>query len=171
MPVLNDIAVLVEFHAGIFEESGVGVVPDRDKDTFHFKFGLITGFPVEYLDGTHVAVFVGQVFFKFGIPNRFNLWISEGTVGHDFRSAQLIAAMTGLPRPGRSVSDPCSGTAGLAIAMVRAMRVAGRAPELVHWQLQDLDGLAVALAGIQMAAHGIPHVTLTHGNTLAQAAS
>jgi len=85
--------------------------------------------------------------------------------------AQLIAAMTGLPRPGQSVSDPCSGTAGLTIAMLRAMRVDGRAPELVHWQLQDLDGLALALAGIQMAAHGIPHVTLTHGNTLAQAAS
>jgi type I restriction enzyme M protein len=85
--------------------------------------------------------------------------------------AQLLAAMTGLPHPGQSVSDPCSGTAGLAIAMVRAMRAAGRAPELVHWKLQDLDGLALALAGVQLAAHGIPHVTLTHGNTLAQAAS
>ncbi len=85
--------------------------------------------------------------------------------------AQLLAGMTGLPRPGESVSDPCSGTAGLALAMIRAMRAAGRAPELVHWSLQDIDGLALALAGVQLAAHGMPWVTLTRGNALAQAAS
>lgn len=85
--------------------------------------------------------------------------------------AQLLAAMTALPNPGETVSDPCSGTAGLILAMIRAMRAAGRAPELVHWILQDLDGLALALAGIQLAAHGMPRVTLTLGNTLAQAAS
>ena len=85
--------------------------------------------------------------------------------------AQLLAAMTGLPGPGEAVSDPCSGTAGLVLAMIRAMRAAGQTPELVHWKLQDIDGLALALAGVQLAAHGMPWVTLTHGNTLAQAAS
>lgn len=85
--------------------------------------------------------------------------------------AQLLTAMTGLPAPGETVSDPCSGTAGLVLAMIRAMRAAGRLPELVHWHLHDIDGLALALAGVQLAAHGMPWVTLTRGNALAQTAS
>lgn len=85
--------------------------------------------------------------------------------------AQLLGALTGFPKPGEAVSDPCSGTGGLVLALIRAMRAAGRVPELVHWHLQDLDGLALALAGVQLAAHGMPWVTLTQGNTLAQVAS
>lgn len=84
--------------------------------------------------------------------------------------AQLLAA-TGLPRSGEAVSDPCSGTGGLVLALIRAMRAAGGVPELVHWHLQDLDGLALALAGVQLAAHGMPWVTLAQGNSLARAAS
>lgn len=64
--------------------------------------------------------------------------------------------------------DPCSGTGGLALAMLRMMRAAGRAPELVHWRLHDLDALALALAGIQLAAHGMPWVTLTCGNAITE---
>ena len=79
---------------------------------------------------------------------------------------QLLAAIAGLPRPGQSVYEPCSGTGGLVIATVRAMRAVGRAPELVSWHLQDIDGLALALAGVQLAALGLPAVTLTHGNAL-----
>lgn len=80
--------------------------------------------------------------------------------------AQVLAVMAGLPKAGESVCDPCSGTGGLVIATVRALRAVGRCPELVHWHLQDIDALALALAGIQLAAHGLPCVSLTAGNSL-----
>lgn len=80
--------------------------------------------------------------------------------------AQVLALMAGLPGPGESICDPCSGTGGLVIATVRALRAAGRSAELIHWHLQDLDALALAIAGIQLSAHGLPWVTLTQGNSL-----
>ena len=67
---------------------------------------------------------------------------------------------------GGSFGDPCCGTGRLAIAAVRGLRARGRFPEMIHWNLQDIDPLAVALAGVQLAAHGIPWVTLTCGNSL-----
>lgn len=63
-------------------------------------------------------------------------------------------------------NDPCAGCGGLAIATIRAMRSKGRAPELVHWTLGDIDNVALTLASIQLAAHGMPLVELRHGNAL-----
>lgn len=77
----------------------------------------------------------------------------------------LLAAL-GDVRPGESFSDPCCGTGGLAIAMIRGMRADRQVPELVRWHLQDIDPLAVALAGVQLAAHGMPLVHLVCGNSL-----
>ena len=77
----------------------------------------------------------------------------------------LLAGLVEV-RPGESFADPCCGSGGLAIATIRAMRAAGRSPELVHWHLQDIDPVAVALAGVQLASHGMPWVTLTCGDAL-----
>lgn len=67
---------------------------------------------------------------------------------------------------GERWNDPCAGCGGLAIATIRAMRSKGRAPELVCWTLGDVDGLALSLAGIQLAAHGMKFVELQYGNAL-----
>lgn len=88
--------------------------------------------------------------------------------GAFYTPPSLGAVLAGLVdvRPGESFADPCCGSGGLAIATIRAMRATGRVPELVHWHLQDIDPVAVALAGIQLASHGMPWVTLTCGNSL-----
>lgn len=77
----------------------------------------------------------------------------------------VLAALVDV-NPGESFSDPCCGSGGLAIATIRAMRATGRVPELVHWHLQDIDPVAVALAGVQLASHGMPWVTLKAGDAL-----
>lgn len=79
--------------------------------------------------------------------------------------AALLANLVDV-EVGGSFGDPCCGTGGLAIAAVRGLRSRGRFPELIHWSLQDIDPLAVALAGVQLAAHGMPWVTLTCGDSL-----
>lgn len=56
---------------------------------------------------------------------------------------------------------------GLVIAAIRAMRRRGGVPELVRWVLGDIDRLALACAGVQVAAHGMPVVVLRPGNALA----
>lgn len=81
-------------------------------------------------------------------------------------SVAALMAMLIETRPGETWNDPCCGSGGLAIATVRAMRRGGQIPELVHWHLQDIDPTAVALAGIQLAAHGMPTVSLRCGNAL-----
>lgn len=80
--------------------------------------------------------------------------------------ATLLARLT-EPENFETFTDPCCGGGGLAIATIREMRRAGRAPETVQWALNDLDPTAVVCAGVAMASHGMPHVTLTCGDTLA----
>ena len=88
--------------------------------------------------------------------------------GAFYTPPSLGAVLAGLVevRPGETFADPCCGSGGLAIAALRAMRAAGRSPELIHWCLQDIDPVAVALAGVQLASHGMPWVTLTAGDAL-----
>lgn len=86
-------------------------------------------------------------------------------------SVATLMALLGDVQHADSFSDPCCGSGGLAIATVRAMRRAGRRPELVRWHLQDIDPLAVALAGVQLAAHGMPLVTLRCCNSLTDESS
>lgn len=83
--------------------------------------------------------------------------------------ASTIAQMSGVvdSHPNESILEPCCGGGGLVIAAVRAMRAAGKAPEMRRWVLQDIDPTAVAVAGIAMSIHGIPNVELHCGNTLA----
>lgn len=85
--------------------------------------------------------------------------------------AQLTAQMSGVSRarPGQVVADHCVGGGAMAIAAVRAMRQVGGAPELIRWELVDIDPFAVAVAGVAMSIHGIPHVVLRCGDALTMA--
>lgn len=82
--------------------------------------------------------------------------------------AMLMAQMGGTLEscPSESVHEPCVGGGGMVVAAVRALRAAGKAPELRRWVLQDIDPTAVAIAGIAMSIHGIPNVRLVCGNAL-----
>lgn len=65
-----------------------------------------------------------------------------------------------------TVNEPACGSAGMVVAQIRAMRARGRTPETVRWVLQDIDPMAVALAGVNVAAHGMPDVVLECRNIL-----
>lgn len=84
--------------------------------------------------------------------------------------AGLLADISAVSDYG-TFNDPCCGAGGLAVATVRSMRRAGRRPATVTWALNDLDRTAVACAGLAMAMHGIPHVTLTCHDALSPAAA
>ena len=79
--------------------------------------------------------------------------------------ASLIAALLD-PQAGESCYEPCVGTGGMVIATIRSMRSRGQAPEHTPWVIGDIDRLALAIAGCQLAAHGMLNVTLTPGDTL-----
>lgn len=83
---------------------------------------------------------------------------------------QLMAAVLQV-RPGESVYDPACGSAGMVVALIRQMRARGQHPELVRWSMNDLDPVAVALAGVNLAIHGMPYVTLNCGDALAPEAA
>lgn len=77
----------------------------------------------------------------------------------------LLAELVPL-REGQVFYEPCVGCGGLAVAAIRAARRSGLAPESVRWVLGDIDRLALACAGIQMAAHGMTEVELRSGDAL-----
>lgn len=77
-----------------------------------------------------------------------------------------LMAMLVDPQPGESCYEPCVGTGGMVIAAIRAMRGRGQTPETVRWVIGDIDRLALAIAGCQLAAHGMVHVHLVPGNAL-----
>lgn len=81
--------------------------------------------------------------------------------------SKVIAAMTDV-QEGTSVCDPCCGTGGMMVAAAMVMREKGLRPTLVHWVANDIDALAVALAGVNFAAHGMGSlISLSVGNALA----
>ena len=65
-----------------------------------------------------------------------------------------------------TVNEPACGSAGMIVAQIRAMRARGAHPETVCWVLEDIDPMAVALAGINMSSHGMPLVVLQRRNVL-----
>jgi|GEM_PF-3348358 len=77
----------------------------------------------------------------------------------------LLGAMT-MPDEGARVMEPCCGAGGMVLGVVKAMRQAGRDPNACTWVLNDLDPLAVALAGVNLAAHGLDRVVLCVGDGL-----
>lgn len=81
--------------------------------------------------------------------------------------SRMIAMMSDI-QEGTSVNDPCCGSGGMMVAAAQVMREKGLRPETVHWVANDLDKVAVALAGLNFAAHGMgPNITLTSRNALA----
>jgi len=79
---------------------------------------------------------------------------------------RLISQLAPVSEGGR-VLEPACGTAGMVVSQARAMRARGECPESVEWVLQDLDPTALALAGVNAAAHGLPRVRLLLGDALA----
>lgn len=77
----------------------------------------------------------------------------------------LIGAMT-LPDEGARIMEPCCGAGGMILGVIKAMRDAGRDPDTCTWVLNDIDPVAVALAGVNLAAHGLNHVVLCVGDGL-----
>lgn len=82
--------------------------------------------------------------------------------------AMLMAQVGGVldSRPNESIHEPCVGGGGLVVAAVRALRAAGKAPELRRWVLQDIDPMAVAICGVAMSIHGMVDVQLMCTNAL-----
>lgn len=80
--------------------------------------------------------------------------------------SQIIAAMS-APHEGATIHEPTCGAGGMVIAAAHVMRRRGLDPTSVAWSLNDIDPLAVALAGVNAVIHGLGHnVTLTCRNAL-----
>lgn len=80
--------------------------------------------------------------------------------------SSLIATMV-TPREGDITTEPTCGSGGMVIAAAQAMRDRGRDPATCTWVLNDLDPLAVALAGVNAVIHGLgPRVRLCCGDGL-----
>lgn len=89
-----------------------------------------------------------------------------GRIYTPMNAARMMAAMVDMDE-GKSFCDPCCGTGGMAVAAILEMRARGKDPRTCLWVLNDIDGLAVAMAGVNMAARGIPHVRLSRADALA----
>lgn len=89
----------------------------------------------------------------------------RGTIYTPHTLAALLPAMN-PPENHARIEDVACGAGALSIASVRAMRARNRHPETVMWDLGDIDPCAVALAGVAMAAHGIPFVQLRSADAL-----
>lgn len=82
----------------------------------------------------------------------------------------LMADMTPMPEGARFM-EPACGAGGAAVAAARRMRGAGLDPHTCVWHLNDLDAMAVALAGVNAVVHDLGrNVTLTCENALMLAA-
>lgn len=84
--------------------------------------------------------------------------------------SRVIAAMTWtepVDGPARNILEPACGAGGMAIALAKVIRERGDDPARHHWVLNDLDRMAVALAGVNAVIHGLgPGVRLCSGNGL-----
>lgn len=79
---------------------------------------------------------------------------------------KLLAKMNDT-QDGDTVNDPCCGAGAMLVAVAKVMRKQGRHPESVHWVMNDIDPIAVALAGVNASVFGFgQHVTLTCADAL-----
>ena len=78
----------------------------------------------------------------------------------------LIAKMNQVS-PGESVCDPCCGSGGMAVAVVLDLLERGLSRNSCSFTLADIDPMAVALAGVNMACRGVENVRLIVGDSLA----
>lgn len=83
----------------------------------------------------------------------------------------LVSSML-TPAPGSSVYEPACGTGSMVIHAARSMRARGDDPASVHWVLNDLDPMAVALTGVNVVVNGLGlNVSLSRGDALAECSS
>lgn len=80
--------------------------------------------------------------------------------------SKMMAMMLDL-KEHTSINDPCCGSGGMAVASISVMKENGLDPNTCTWVLNDIDPVAVALAGINMMIHGMDKVVLTADNALA----
>ena len=66
------------------ERLGVRVMTDRDKDACDFQLAFFAGLHITQTHGAHFAFFVRNIFRNYGVPDRFDLFIREHAVGHNF---------------------------------------------------------------------------------------
>lgn len=90
---------------------------------------------------------------------------AQGAFYTPMNLSYALARMVGTEE-NSTIGEPCCGAGGMVLGMVRAMRESGQDPDTCTWVLNDLDPVAVALAGVNMASHGMTKVSLTCGNGL-----
>jgi type I restriction enzyme M protein len=70
-------------------------------------------------------------------------------------------------REGQAICEPAAGSGGMLVATARDMRSRGLDPTTCSWLINDLDPVAVALAGVNAVVHGFgQNVQLRCGNGL-----
>lgn len=91
---------------------------------------------------------------------------SSGAFYTPLAVSRMIAEMNPA-QEGDRVLEPACGAGGMVIAAAQVMRAHGHDPATVTWFLNDIDPLAVALAGVNALAHGLgPNVVLACGDGL-----
>lgn len=91
---------------------------------------------------------------------------ASGAFYTPFDVASVIGSIT-TPSEGARVLEPCAGSGTMVLGAIAAMRSAGQDPNTCTWVLNDIDPIAIALAGINLASRGIHNVILTVGDGLA----
>lgn len=130
-------------------------------------FGVLAGVPLEDVAEQAHGDLLGTLYMDVIAPgdrSARGAFYTPAHVGH------LMAAIAPVSS-GDTFHEPCVGCGGLVVATIREMRSRGVAPETVHWVIGDVDRLALACAGIQLAAHGMVQVTLQPGNMFARPAT
>lgn len=94
---------------------------------------------------------------------------SVRALGAHFTPMSLSRTIASIATPpeGANFLEPSCGAGGMAVAAAWAMQMNGLDPRTVTWVLNDIDPVAVALAGINAVVHGLgPNVVLTCGDGL-----
>ncbi|MBZ9752698.1 SAM-dependent methyltransferase [Deinococcus sp. HMF7604] len=82
----------------------------------------------------------------------------------------ILRLMVGLtyPQEGQSIHDPTCGAGSCLIAAARYVASNGGDPTNLRLSGQDINPRALALCGLNLAAHGLINVDLRQGDTLAE---
>ena len=80
---LDDVTVFV-FIDEVAEEGAVGDMANGDEHAGNGEFGFFSADEVLQNHRAHLAFFVGEVFAYGRVPDRFDFWVRENAVGHDF---------------------------------------------------------------------------------------
>lgn len=130
-------------------------------------FGVLAGVPLEDVAEQAHGDLLGTLYTDVIAPG------DRSARGAFYTPAHVGHLMAGIApvSSGDTFHEPCVGCGGLVIATIREMRSRGVAPETIHWVIGEVDRLALACAGIQLAAHGMLNVTLQPGNMFARPAT